>query len=1193
MRVVRLVAFAALVGAVAPQVHAYDWLQFGGNSQHSNNNTLETIITRANVSTLAQKYQVTLPAVVDGTPMFLQGITTPLGVKDLLFATTRDGRILALDSANGSTLWSHQYGPGSCLINGSGGSCFTTSSPAIDPNRQFVYSYGLDGFVHKYQVGDGTEIVTGGWPQLTTVKGFDEKGSGSLSTATAGGVTYLYVVHGGYPGDNGDYQGHVTAINLGTGAQKVFNAACSDVAAHLQHRGGATPPTCISAQNAMWSRPGVIYDAGTNRIFMGTGNSFPGTSGQFDGARNWSESVIALNPDATGGTGIYAGKPLDSYTPTNWASLDNADADVGSTAPAILPVPANSNVQHLAVQGGKDSMLRLINLANMSGHGAPGFTGGEVGVPIGLPQGDVILSQPAVWINPADNSTWVFVVNRNGAAGFRLNVDGAGNPSLAAQWHNGMNGTSPVVANGMLFYLSGTLVRALDPLNGNQLWSIDRGTGNGTHWQSAIVANGVVYAMDQSAHLAAFGVTGSPGPTTTTLVAAPNPANAGANVAFTATVTGTAPTGNVAFTEAGVALTGCSAVALSGGGNSPTAVCNIASLSVGTHSIVASYGGDGGNLGSASAPIGETIDTASGGINVALASNGGVASASSTYSASFPVSSINNGDRTGAIWGSGGGWNDATGNVYPDWVQVNFSGQKTIDRVILYTLQDNYASPIEPPDALMFAQYGVTDFQVQGWNGSAWVNLGSAVSGNNLVKRAVTFAAFNTDRVRVNITGAMLSYSRVVELEAWGTAPVGPPPTTTTLTSLPNPSTVNGNVAFTATVSGAAPTGNVAFTESGVALAGCASIALAGGGNAPTAVCNISTLSVGTHNVVASYAGDAGNAPSSSAPLAQVVNSSGGQINVALASNGGVASASSTFSASFPASSINNGDRAGLGWGSGGGWNDATGNAYPDWVQINFSGQKTIDHVIVYTLQDNYQSPVDPPDTLTFTQYGVTAFQVQGWNGSAWVNLGGAVSGNNLVKRTVNFSAFTTDRIRVNITGAMASYSRIVEVEAWGVPAAQVNVALAANGGVASASTTFSASFPVSSINNGDRAGIGWGSGGGWNDATGNAYPDWVQINFSGQKTIDHVIVYTLQDNYQNPVDPPDTLTFTQYGVTDFWVQGWNGSTWVNLGAGVAGNNLVKRTVTFPPMATDRIRVNISAALAGYSRITEIEAWGN
>ncbi len=160
-------------------------------------------------------------------------------------------------------------------------------------------------------------------------------------------------------------------------------------------------------------------------------------------------------------------------------------------------------------------------------------------------------------------------------------------------------------------------------------------------------------------------------------------------------------------------------------------------------------------------------------INVALASNGGVATASSTYSSSYPVSAIINNIRTGANWGVSGGWNDATANAWPDWVQINFSGSKTIDHVVVYTVQDNYANPVEPTDTMTFSLYGITAFTVQGWNGSAWVNLGS-VSGNNLVKRTVNFAAYTTDRIRINVTAALASYSRITEVEAWGTAPLGP-----------------------------------------------------------------------------------------------------------------------------------------------------------------------------------------------------------------------------------------------------------------------------------------------------------------------------------------------------------------------------------------------------------------------------------
>jgi hypothetical protein len=207
-------------------------------------------------------------------------------------------------------------------------------------------------------------------------------------------------------------------------------------------------------------------------------------------------------------------------------------------------------------------------------------------------------------------------------------------------------------------------------------------------------------------------------------------------------------------------------------------------------------------------------------------------------------------------------------------------------------------------------------------------------------------------------------------------------------------------------------------------------VALTGSGNARTAACTTSALSQGTHSIVAAYAGDAGNAASSSTPLSQVVNAAGAS-NVALASNGAVASASSTFSAAFPVSAVNNNERAGLNWGNGGGWNDGTGNAWPDWVQINFSGSKTINRVVVYTVQDNYANPVEPTDTLTFSLYGITAFTVLGKQGSKWITLA-SVSGNNLVKRTVTFAPFITSQIRISITSALASFSRITEIEAWG-----------------------------------------------------------------------------------------------------------------------------------------------------------------
>jgi len=92
-------------------------------------------------------------------------------------------------------------------------------------------------------------------------------------------------------------------------------------------------------------------------------------------------------------------------------------------------------------------------------------------------------------------------------------------------------------------------------------------------------------------------------------------------------------------------------------------------------------------------------------------------------------------------------------------------------------------------------------------------------------------------------------------------------------------------------------------------------------------------------------------------------------------------------------------------------------------------------------------------------------------------------------------------------------------------------------------------------------------------------------------RTLDHVTVYTLQDNPYAPSEPTDAMTFSSYGIVNFTVEGWNGSAWTVLGT-VIGNNRVKRTVTFAPFMTGSVRINVTGALGGYSHITEVEAFG-
>src|SRR5207244_1063539 len=137
----------------------------------------------------------------------------------------------------------------------------------------------------------------------------------------------------------------------------------------------------------------------------------------------------------------------------------------------------------------------------------------------------------------------------------------------------------------------------------------------------------------------------------------------------------------------------------------------------------------------------------------------------------------------------------------------------------------------------------------------------------------------------------------------------------------------------------------------------------------------------------------------------------------------------------------------------------------------------------------------------------------------------------------------------------------------------------------------YSASYPSGAANNGDRKGLNWGNGGGWHSST-NTFPQWLQIDFTGSQAIDEVDVFSPQDNYSNPSEPTESMTFSLYGLTGFDVQYWNGSSWVTVpGGSISSNNKVWRKIAFSPLMTSKIRVLTNASPDGYSRLTEVEAW--
>jgi len=163
-------------------------------------------------------------------------------------------------------------------------------------------------------------------------------------------------------------------------------------------------------------------------------------------------------------------------------------------------------------------------------------------------------------------------------------------------------------------------------------------------------------------------------------------------------------------------------------------------------------------------------------LNVAASANGGTATASETHSAPYVPAGAINGDRKYYL--NNNAWSNSTA-TFPQWFQVDFNGSKVIDEIDVFSVQNLYNTPSEPTPTMTFNTYGLTTFQAQYWNGSSWVTVpNGSVSGNNLVWKQITFSPITTTKIRLWITGSSDGYSRLTEIEAWGT-PAGSGPSST------------------------------------------------------------------------------------------------------------------------------------------------------------------------------------------------------------------------------------------------------------------------------------------------------------------------------------------------------------------------------------------------------------------------------
>jgi outer membrane protein assembly factor BamB len=486
---------AALLCAATVPAGGANWPVFGFDPARSGVDGSERVLTASNVDRLHARWQISLGAAADSTPILLEHVKVAGMSRAMLFQTATDGVTFGIDAASGRILWrfgTHLTSSGTGAPSLSSfvhkmvfGGIVTSSTPAADPSGLSIYAPGLDGFVHKLDAASGAELRARGFPVRITLLPRTEKDASALNVANG----YLYATTSGYNGDAPPYDGHVVSVRLSDGDTHVFDSLCS------HNRSLPTPNSCPHGGSGIWSRGGAVVDpdaAMHGQVYVATGD------GDFDaigGGDDYGDSVLALRADLSTLVG--------NYTPANYQALADGDTDLGSTSPALLPRQPASRTPLMLVQGGKDQVLKLVNRAPLPG------VAGELQT---LDLAGRLFSTPAVWTDPSDR-VWIFMGFSQEIDAYRLATDARGSSRLVPMWRANAGqtageGTSPVVSNGIVFDALDGAIHALDARNGHELWSSALASAGRTigpvHWQSPIVVNGWVYCSDQDGNLTAY-----------------------------------------------------------------------------------------------------------------------------------------------------------------------------------------------------------------------------------------------------------------------------------------------------------------------------------------------------------------------------------------------------------------------------------------------------------------------------------------------------------------------------------------------------------------------------------------------------------------------------------------------------------------------------------------------------------------
>jgi len=408
--------------------------------------------------------------------------------------------------------------------------------------------------------------------------------------------------------------------------------------------------------------------------------------------------------------------------------------------------------------------------------------------------------------------------------------------------------------------------------------------------------------------------------TITNLVSNQNPADEGAPITFTATVTvppgggNEPPDGTVIFSD-GATILGNTALNAAGVTSFTTST-----LAIGLHSISATYQGDANNQiqGSTSNVVNQDVQVPG---KVTVMSNPNPSTYGTPVTFVVAVAPTGSVAATGTVILLDGTQQIASSALAAGTGQTSFTistlGVGTHAITAAYQGDLNYA----PATSAAVAQ--VVNQAQTSTSVSATPNPGIAggtvaltavvkvTSGVSAPTGAVTFTSGSntlgsatvgaSGAATLNATFAVGAYTIVAtyagDANDSGSVSASAPltvqiaTTSTTVTVTPSPAIVDSPASFVAKVTsnGGIPTGNITFSADGVSI-GTAALDATG-----TATLAYSALPPGTHSITASYAGDANDSPSTSAAINLVVTTIPTATALGASSTGSGASAQVTL----------------------------------------------------------------------------------------------------------------------------------------------------------------------------------------------------------------------------------------------------------------------------------------------------------